>query len=148
MATSCDVYFYRLGMSVGLDVLAETARKYGFGEKSGLGFAESPGFIPDKEFYKKQNNGYYPAGQDLNNAIGQGDVKVTMLQLALAYGAIANGGYLMQPQMGRRIGTTDGKLGKGFPPIVRRHTGGKPEINKLVIGAIAAVAQASCGTAH
>jgi penicillin-binding protein 2 len=148
MATSCDVYFYRLGMSVGLDVLHDTSRKYGFGEKTGLGFSESTGFIPNKDWYRKQNNGYYPAGQDLNNAIGQGDTKVTLLQLALAYAAAANGGNLLKPQIVLRIESNDGKRLIDFPPVVRRKTDLSPEHFKWIQKAICSVTQAPFGTAH
>lgn len=148
MAKSCDVYFYRLGMAMGLDVLAQTAKNYGFGERTGLGFSESPGFIPDKDFYRRTNNGYYPAGQDLNNAIGQGDVKATLLQLALSYAAVANGGKLMRPQVVRRIETADGKLLQDFPPVVRRDTKLSPEVQRQVVAALTAVTQTPGGTAY
>lgn len=148
MATSCDVYFYRLGMAATLDGLHATAVKYGFSERTGLGFAESPGFIPNKDWYRKQNNGYYPAGQDLNNAIGQGDVKVTMLQLALGYAAVTNGGNVMKPQLVRRIQSADGKLLKEFPPVVRKTTGLTKEIQKQAMKAVCAVTQSPFGTAH
>ena len=148
MATSCDVYFYRLGMAATLDGIHDTAVKYGFSERTGLGFAESPGFIPNKEWYRKQNNGYYPAGQDLNNAIGQGDVKVTMLQLALGYAAVANGGSIMKPQLVRRIQSADGKLLQDFPPVVRKTTGLSKEHQKQLMKAVCAVTQTGFGTAH
>jgi penicillin-binding protein 2 len=148
MATSCDVYFYHLGMRAGLDRIHDIARRFGFGEKTGLGFQESPGFVPNKDFYRAQNKGYYPAGQDLNNAIGQGDTKVTPLQLALAYAAIGNGGNLMKPQIVRRIETAEGKLVEEFSPVVRRQLGLKPENLKVLVAALTAVTQASFGTAH
>jgi penicillin-binding protein 2 len=147
-AYSCDVYFYRLGMKVGLDVLGDTAREYGFGERTGLGFAESPGFIPTKDWYRAQNNGYYPAGQDLNNAIGQGDTKVTLLQLVLAYGAAANGGYVMRPQIVRRIETPDGKVLREFAPEVRRKTKLSEKHRQVILKGLTAVTNSPFGTAY
>jgi penicillin-binding protein 2 len=148
LAHSCDVYFYNLGMRAGLDELQKVAHRYGFGEKTGLGFQESPGFIPNKAFYRAQNNGYYPAGQDLNNAIGQGDVKVTMLQLALAYGAVANGGHLLKPQIVRRIESADGRVVKEFEPALRRNTGLTPAMHKLLVTGLNSVTNAPFGTAY
>jgi penicillin-binding protein 2 len=148
MARSCDVYFYNLGMRAGLDVLHSMARRFGFGEKTGLGFQESPGFVPNKDFYRAQNNGYYPAGQDLNAAIGQGDTKVTLLQLALAYAAAGTGGNLMKPQIVRRIETAEGKLVEEIPAVVRRKLSLKPENLKVLVVALTAVTQATFGTAH
>jgi penicillin-binding protein 2 len=148
MAYSCDVYFYRLGMKIGLDTLQGTARQYGFGEKTGLGFQESAGFVPTKDWYRAQNNGYYPAGQDLNHAVGQGDVKVTLLQLALAYAAVANGGHLLKPQIVRRIESPEGKALREIAPVVRRKTRLTPDLQKLLVRSLTAVTNAPFGTAY
>ena len=53
-------------------------------------------------------------------AIGEGDVTVTPLQLALAYAALGNGGTLYQPQVVRAVETSDGAVVQEFPPRIRR----------------------------
>jgi penicillin-binding protein 2 len=60
----------------------------------------------------------YRAGDAVNYVIGQGDTMVTPLQLARAYGSLANGGKLMSPQVGRAIVSPEGKLVKEIAPKV------------------------------
>ena len=95
----------------------------GYGQPTGLGLnGEVPGFIPTMEFYKKR--GEFQKGMVLNTAIGQGDAKVTVLQVAMAYAAIANGGKLWEPQLVERIVTPSGKVVQEFPPRLKQHAGG------------------------
>lgn len=63
----------------------------------------------------------YTEGDAVNYAIGQGDTLVTPLQLARAYSAIANGGTLYEPRIGRAIVSPSGKLIKNIPPEVAGH---------------------------
>lgn len=110
LKTSCDVFFYKLGQQLGSDRLAETARLFGFGKKSGIDLdREIAGIMPDSAFYKKRL-GYHAPGFVVNSAIGQGDVTVTALQLAVAYSAIVNGGTIYKPQLLREVRDAAGKL--------------------------------------
>ncbi|GAB2881667.1 penicillin-binding protein 2 [Nocardioides pacificus] len=58
----------------------------------------------------------YRAGDAVNFAIGQGDTIVTPLQLARAYGALANGGTLYEPRVGKAIVGTDGQVKRVIKP--------------------------------
>ena len=119
LKTSCDTFFYTLGHELGMDALAQTARRLGFGKKTGVDLdVEIPGIIPDREYYQKRL-GYYAPGFAVNSAIGQGDVTVTPLQLAVAYDAIINGGTIYQPQLLREIRDVDDQLLLQKKPIVR-----------------------------
>jgi penicillin-binding protein 2 len=60
----------------------------------------------------------YRAGDAVNFAIGQGDTVVTPLQLARAYGALANGGTLYEPRIGKAVVAPDGKTVKAIQPQV------------------------------
>src|SRR5439155_617620 len=112
--------FYHLGERVGLDRMARLAEELGFGAATGIGLpGEVPGFIPSQEYYKKQ--GGFRIGYALNTAIGQGSTKVTVLQMALAYAALANGGDLWVPQLVDRIETPSGRVVQKFEPRLRRH---------------------------
>jgi penicillin-binding protein 2 len=120
LVESCNVYYYGLGDKLGLDRMAKVAHDLGFGAPTGLGLnGEVPGFIPTLDFYKK--DGTFQKGIALNTAIGQGSVKVTVLQLAMAYAAIANGGKLFVPQIVERVQSAAGKPVQEFPPRLR-HT--------------------------
>lgn len=103
LKSSCDVFFYKLGYELGLDKLSNVARSLGFGRKTGIDLdTEVPGIMPNKKYYKKRF-GYYVSGFAVNSAIGQGDVTVTPLQLAVAYDALINGGKIYKPQLVREI---------------------------------------------
>ncbi len=116
---SCNVYFWTIGERVGIDRLARTARDFGLGARTGLGINdEVPGQIPDSTWHRS-NAGLVPT---LDAAIGGGDVRVTVLQLAMAYAAVANGGRLYAPQIVARMEAMDGKVEERQPVLRRRLT--------------------------
>lgn len=95
---SCDVYFYQVGLRVGLDKWAEYARGFGFGSRTGIDTEdERDGLIPDRAYYNADKGRGWSPGKMLNLAIGQGEVLVTPLQMAVAIAAIANGGTVYSP---------------------------------------------------
>ncbi len=111
IAQSCNTYFFDLAMrsTLTLERVEPIARALGLGERSGLGLnGEVKGTIPTEEFEARE--GTYQGGVRLNSAIGQGNVKVTVMQLAVLYAAIANGGYVLTPYLVDRIETNEGKL--------------------------------------
>jgi penicillin-binding protein 2 len=119
ISESCNVYFYTLATEygVGMDVIAEMGLRYGLGQKTGLGVnAEASGRMPTKAWMTLHNKGHFQLGYGLNAAIGQGATTVTVLQLALAYAALANGGTLYQPQLVRAVETSNGDRGAGVQP--------------------------------
>ncbi|HTR52577.1 MAG TPA: penicillin-binding protein 2 [Kofleriaceae bacterium] len=116
---SCDSYFWHLAERIGLDRIADVAREYGLGAPTNLGLnGDAPGRIPTKQWYDQKS--HYKAGYATNAAIGQGDVEVTVLQMAMAYAALANGGTLYVPQVVERVETHDGQAIIGFEPKVER----------------------------
>ena len=120
MTQSCNVYFWHLAEKVGIDRLARVASDFGFGAPTGLGLnGDVPGRVPWREWYERAAGGFR-IGYTLNTAIGQGDTEVTVLQLALAYAALANGGNLWVPQLVERVETAAGKVVAEYPPRLRR----------------------------
>ena len=121
IAESCDVYFYELSLKLGNPqgsgptYLAKTARQFGLGSDSGIDLpADEAGLVPDPAWLRRVN-AKHPAyaqwmpGNTLNMSIGQGDVLATPLQMALATGAVANGGTLWKPHLMRKQMSSDGK---------------------------------------
>jgi penicillin-binding protein 2 len=118
---SCNTYFYSLGEHIQLDRLAQIGMDFGFGVKTGIGInPEARGRMPTQAWYTRHYKGHFRGGFKLLAAIGQGATSVTVMQLALAYGALANGGTVYQPQVVRSIETSDGTVVQEFPPRVRR----------------------------
>jgi len=104
MGHSCDVYFYKLGLMAGVDMLSQTAHDFGFGEKTGIDLLqEASGFIPSRIWKRmKFMDGWYD-GDTANFSIGQGFVLTTPLQLVRMMAAIGNGGYLVTPYLADTI---------------------------------------------
>ncbi len=97
---SCDVYFYQMGLRIGVDRMRDWAFRFGFGEKSGVDLpAESAGNLAGREWKKERvGESWYP-GDTVNYSIGQGYVLTTPIQVARAYAALANGGFLPRPHL-------------------------------------------------
>lgn len=95
---SCDVYFYEVGKRVGIDKIAEYARKLGLGSKTGLPLVkERAGLIPDTKWKHEKKNQQWYLGETFNSAIGQGYVSATPIQMAQLISAVANGGFIYTP---------------------------------------------------
>jgi len=116
---SCNIYFWRLAERIGLDRIAEVARLYGFGAPTNLGLnGDAGGRIPTKAWYEQHSR--YKVGYATNAATGQGDVEVTVLQMAMAYAALANGGTLYVPQVVERVEASDGRPIVTYQPTIAR----------------------------
>jgi penicillin-binding protein 2 len=108
---SCNVYFYHLAVDEDLSLaqMEDVARRLGLGERTGLGInAEVQGVVPTEASESRQ--GTFQRGVRLNSAIGQGNVKATVLQIAVVYAALANGGFVVTPSLVDRVVTSDNKL--------------------------------------
>ncbi len=149
IARSCNVYFFHLAETVGMDRIARVAQAFGLGDKTGLGInPEAPGRIPTRSWYALRYRGQFRVGFTLNMAIGEGDVTVTPLQLVSAYSAIANGGTLFQPQIVRAVETSDGTVVQEFPPRIRRQVPVAPENLRRITDALYDVVNEPTGTAY
>ncbi|MGE4468667.1 MAG: penicillin-binding protein 2 [Desulfovibrio sp.] len=100
LVESCDVYFYRLGMKLGVDRISEFSFASGFGKPTGIDLPhEKGGNIPTREWKEKTYGERWQKGEDLNFSIGQGYTLVTPLQVARYISALINGGQLLKPQL-------------------------------------------------
>jgi penicillin-binding protein 2 len=97
---SCDVFFYNVGMRLGIDRLSYYAIKLGIGHKTGIDLpSEEPGLMPTQEWVERTFHRKWYAGEVISVATGQGAVTTTPLQLARMIGGIASGGVFKQPHM-------------------------------------------------
>lgn len=95
---SCDVYFYEAGKRLGIDKIAEYARKLGLGSETGLHLVkERSGLVPDTKWKHEKRNQQWYLGETFNAAIGQGYVSVTPMQMAQLMSVVANGGLIYRP---------------------------------------------------
>lgn len=101
---SCDVFFYNVGLKVGVDNLWKYAHVLGLGEKTGIEIPyEQPGLIPSSEWKLKRYKEPWIESETLSIAIGQGYDLVTPLQSARMIAMIANGGRMITPHLAKSI---------------------------------------------
>lgn len=104
LAYSCDVYFYQLGLKVGIDRLSHYARACGLGKATGIDLSyEEKGLVPSRTWKENffrifSQKRWYP-GETVILAVGQGYLNVTPLQMAVLYAAIANNGTVYRPHL-------------------------------------------------
>lgn len=107
-AQSCDVFYYRAGERIGDESLAEWARNFGLGSKTGLDLPfEAKGTIPTEKWAKEVRKEGWWRGNLYDMAIGQGYDEATPLQIALVASAIANGGTVWRPQLVAKVVDSD-----------------------------------------
>jgi penicillin-binding protein 2 len=108
---SCDVWFYRVGLDMGIDRLAQASRDLGLGTPTGfLLEGERGGLIPDRAWKQRRLGERWYDGETVIAAIGQGYVLTTPLQLAVMTAAVANGGTVWKPQVVMRVEDLTGQL--------------------------------------
>jgi penicillin-binding protein 2 len=143
--------------------IQNTARDFGFGAVTGLGQGESAGRIPDLAFNQELNKGNcgdtgcsWRRGDSASLAVGQGDVLVTPMQLALAYGAFGNGGTLYAPRVASDVRDSaaalpDGQLGAvdhTIDPQVKHAVTLTPEVRQPIFDGLDGVVNSGEGTAY
>lgn len=101
---SCDDYFYKGGLKVGIATMSENLKRYGLGKKTGIDLPrEFIGTVPNKMWKSKKYNQPWYIGETLNSAIGQGYMLVTPIQIA-QYTALMATGKLPIPHVVHKIG--------------------------------------------
>lgn len=133
LAESCDVYFYTVGLKLGVDRLARYAKMFGLGQRTGIEMEhEKAGIVPSTEWKRKRYNVKWHEGETLSVAIGQGYNLNTPLQVAQATSVIANGGTLYKPALVEKVVDPDGKVVGVFQPEVLSRLPGQGRNLKLV----------------
>lgn len=100
LAESCDTYFYTVGREAGIEAIAEMGNLFGIGQISGLGLSgERPGIMPSPAWKSKARGTVWNPGETINTAIGQGDVLMTPMQLAIMTARMVNGGKKIIPRL-------------------------------------------------
>lgn len=107
LAESCDVYFYDMAREVGIDRIADMARRFGLDETYGFDLTEEQkGLMPDKNWKRGYLGEKWRPGETVVASIGQGYILSTPLQLAVMTSRLCNDGVAVKPWM---IGAIDGR---------------------------------------
>lgn len=111
LAQSCDVYFYQVGLRLGVDRLARYAKACGLGSPTGIELDhEAAGLIPNSTWKKNRTGIAWQRGETLSVAIGQGYNLVTPLQMLVLTSALAEEGVIHKPLIIKKIETAEGRV--------------------------------------
>jgi penicillin-binding protein 2 len=157
LSVSSDVFFYKLGLEANGDgdglLIQRWARRLGVGRKSGIDLpGELPGLVPSPKWREKVNKQGigdgrpWSAGDNINLSVGQGDLQSNPLQMAVAYAAVANGGRVVTPHLGKRIEDADGRVLQELPGRARRRVDIDPEHRSAILQGLRSAASAPGGT--
>lgn len=147
---SSDIYFYQQGLKAykkGGQIIQRMAGRLGLAHRPSIDLPNAlPGQVSNPRIIRKAYKRPWNAGDNMNAAVGQGSTQASPLQMAVAYAALGNGGYVVSPHLGRGI---DGAQGQAVQDIER------PSRNKLnlsqanidaILGGLHAAAQSGGGT--
>ncbi len=110
---SCDVYFYTVGNMLGVDRINKWATLLGLGVRSGIDLPnEVQGLVPSTEWKREKLKEKWYAGETISVSIGQGQVSVTPISLAVYMATLANGGTRVTPHVVRAVDD-----GTGWRPL-------------------------------
>lgn len=146
---SCDVYYYQVGLIIGMDIINKVARDFGFGNTTGIDLDEErSGTLMDSATYNKRFKrlGWtWTRGLVLNLSIGQGQI-ATPLQLANFAAGLGNGQYVYRPHFVKEIRDREGNAVSRYQPEVLHELDMSPEEHQMMLKAMEAVVNAPHGT--
>jgi len=176
LKVSSDIFFYTLGARTNVDSgdggpIQQWSRALGLGEPTGLDVAgEGTGRVPTPQ----QRNSAFKAntspdsacgeevclekgevtdrawslGDNVNLAVGQGDLQADPLQMAVVYAAIANGGDVVRPHVGMRVTDPQGRTIQEIDPAVRDHVDIDPAAQRTILDGLHGAAMEPGGTSY
>ncbi len=145
---SCDVYFYTMGLKIGGPTIEKYERMFGLGQKTEIALrGEKSGHVFGPQTRAKAGRGWYD-GDTVNLSIGQGELLVTPIQMAVVAAAIANGGTLWRPHYTDRIEYGQGRPDYQQQPEKLGQVELKPEVWDLIRQGMKLVVTGDGGTAH
>jgi penicillin-binding protein 2 len=130
LKVSSDVYFYNLGLEApaekGHGAIQDWAHRLGLGEETGIDLpAEVEGLVPtpawrNRLYERGLTDRPWTVGDNINLAVGQGDLQANPLQLAIAYATVANGGTVVRPHLVQRVERVTGEVLQEVHPAPKR----------------------------
>jgi penicillin-binding protein 2 len=132
IAESCDVYFYTVANMVGIDKINKWATALGLGVMSGIDLPnEVQGLVPSTQWKLERMHEKWYAGETISVGIGQGQVSVTPISMAVYMSTLANGGTRVTPHLLKQVDD-----GSGWKPVPAPAPKSKVEIDPGKLEAI------------
>jgi penicillin-binding protein 2 len=165
LQVSSDVFFYHLGFDLNSQgdgqQLQHWAAKLGIGRNTGIDIpAEAPGILPSRKYISKMLALHnknpklslidrpWSVGDNVNLAIGQGYLQANPLQMAVAYGAIANGGRVVRPHLGARVEDASGRAIQEIRAPAARKVNIQSQYRQTILDGLYAAAEQPSGTSY
>jgi penicillin-binding protein 2 len=169
LQVSSDVFFFTLGRDLNAlphQPLQTWAHSLGLGRRTGIDLpGEIKGQVPDRAWRTRINKREiacekrkkvpscfisdkrdWTVGDNVNLAVGQGDLQATPLQMATVYSTIATGGRVPKPHLGLRVQDSSGRLVQTLNPGSRRHVSIDPAYRQAIMDGLHAAASQPGGT--
>jgi penicillin-binding protein 2 len=153
LEVSSDVFFYTLGFRMwDSGELQRWGHALGIGRPTGIDLpVYDATLLPSKQWRDQlyEEGGTerpWSAGDNVQLATGQGDLQTNPLQMAVAYAALANGGKIVTPHVGKEITDAQGRVLKEFDPGPRRQVKMNPEYRAAILEGLHDAAQNGAGT--
>jgi penicillin-binding protein 2 len=153
---SSDVFFYKLGAQMWDNSdLQDWSHKMGIGDPTGIDLPtgeSAEGLVPSRQwrdqlFEEELTERPWSQGDDVQLAVGQGDLQTNPLQMAIAYSTLANGGTVVTPHLGMEVMDAAGRVLREIAPGPRRHVDIKPESRQLIMEGLHLATSGPGGTA-
>jgi penicillin-binding protein 2 len=157
LQVSSDVFFYNVGADLffhGNGAQQKWASDLGIGHPTGIDLpGEVAGLLPtpqwrDQLFKEGNTERPWSEGDNVNLAVGQGDLQTDPLQMAVAYSAIANGGDVVRPHVGMEVQDPSGRAVQEVDPAPQRHLDIDPQYRHAILEGIHMAAQSPNGTSY
>jgi len=151
LTVSCDITFYQVALLLnGIDqnLLPGYARLYGLGQPTGIEVEENPGLVPDPAWKLQAKGEGWAPGDTVNLGVGQGELQVTPLQLAVMLAAVGNGGTLYRPQVVEMIAADPTHPDVTFQPVVEGQLPINADNLAVIRDSLTKVAMSEYGTAY
>ena len=158
LKVSSDVYFYNLGLHARASgnggQIQDWARQYGLGQRTGIVLpSEVSGLIPDpawrnRLYHEHLTDRPWSVGDNVNLAVGQGDLEADPLQMAVAYAALGNDGTIVRPHLGDDVESVTGRVLEEIRPAPRRHIDISPTTRDTIMTGLTRAATEPGGTSY
>ncbi|MCE5300247.1 MAG: penicillin-binding protein 2 [Spirochaetia bacterium] len=147
VAQSCDIYFYKVGLKMKVELLNKYALMFGMGEKTGIDLpGEKAGIVPSREWKRKNDRTPWFPGNTVMMSIGQGYISGTPLQILDIVSSMANSGYVMTPHLMKVVTNDARRILRTYENKELLRLDVKPEVIDKMKDAMRIVVQSGRGT--
>jgi penicillin-binding protein 2 len=147
VAESCDIYFYKVGLKMKVELLNKYGVMFGLGEKTGIDIpGEKAGLVPSREWKLRVDRSEWFPGNTVMMAIGQGYLTATPLQIMDIMAVMANSGYVMVPHIMKVVTNDTMRILSSYSPKKLFEISARPEVVDIMKSALRMVVARGTGS--